>query len=125
MVYLIDANVIIRFLVGDHKEHLEKSTKIFREIEEGSLRVEILETVLMEVFFVLVKFYKLDKNEVINDLKSILTLQGVVNLDKVILHETLTLVESKNIDFVDAQICAKVKLQNYKALSFDEDVKRC
>ena len=124
MVYLIDANVIIRFLVGDHKEHLVESTEIFREIEEGSLRVEILESVLMEVFFVLVKFYKLDKSEVINDLKSILTLRGVVNLDKGILLEALTLVESKNIDFVDALICAKVKLQNYKALSFDEDVKK-
>jgi predicted nucleic acid-binding protein len=113
MVYLIDANVIIRFLVGDHEVHLKKSIEIFKEIETGDLQVEILESVLMEVFFVMTKFYKLPKGEVIDDLKRILSLQGVVNSDKIIFHETLSLIENKNIDFVDALICAKYKLQDY------------
>ena len=30
--------------------------------------------------------------------------------------------ENKNIDFVDALICAKSKLENYKKLSFDKDL---
>ena len=125
MVYLIDANVIIRFLVGDHEVHLKKSIEIFKEIETGDLQVEILESVLMEVFFVMTKFYKLPKDEVIDDLKRILSLQGVVNSDKIIFHETLSLIEHKNIDFVDALICAKHKLQDYGKLSFDSDVNKC
>ncbi len=43
MLYLLDTNVIIRFLVGDHKEHLEKSIEIFKEVETAKLQVEILE----------------------------------------------------------------------------------
>ena len=122
MVYLLDTNIIIRFLVGDNEEHLAKSTEYFEQIELGSMEVEILSDVLMEAFFVLTKFYKVPKVEVISDLKTILSFEGVVNKDKVILFETLSIIENKNIDFVDALICAKCKFQNYEKLSFDKDL---
>jgi predicted nucleic-acid-binding protein len=125
MVYLLDTNIIIRFLVGDNKEHLEKSTEYFEQIEQGSMEVEILSDVLMEAFFVLTKFYKLPKSEVISDLKTILSFEGVVNKDKVLLFEALSIIENKNVDFVDALICAKCKFQNYEKLSFDKDLNRC
>ncbi|SMC09518.1 PIN domain-containing protein [Nitratiruptor tergarcus] len=125
MVYLLDANVIIRFLVGDNDVLLRKSIEYFEQIEKGKIKVEILSEVLMEVFFVLTKFYKLPKNDVIADLKIILSLEGVVNKDKVILFENLNIIENKNIDFVDALICAKCKLQNYDKLSFDKDLSEC
>lgn len=125
MVYLLDTNIIIRFLVGDHEEHLEKSTEYFEQIEQGSMEVEILSDVLMEAFFMLTKFYKLPKVEVISDLKTILSFEGVVNKDKVILFETLSIIENKNLDFVDALICAKCKFQNYEKLSFDKDLNKC
>ena len=125
MVCLLDTNVILRFLIGDNEEHLKLSTKIFEQIEQGSLKVEILSSVLMEVFFVLTKFYKISKSEVISDLKTILSLEGVVNKDKIILFETLNIIENRNIDFVDALICAKCRLQNYQKLSFDKDLNKC
>ena len=125
MVYLLDTNVIIRFLIGDDEDFLAKSIEYFQEIEKGSLQVEILEGVLMEAFFVLTKFYKLPKDEVILDLKTILSLDGIVNSDKIIFHEALTIVDAKNIDFVDALICAKSRLQGYGKLSFDHDMEKC
>ena len=125
MVYLLDTNIIIRFLIGDNEEYLAKSTEYFEQIELGSIRVEILSSVLMEAFFVLTKFYKLPKKEVISDLKTILLLEGVVNKDKVILFEALSIIENKNIDFVDALICAKCKFQNYEKLSFEKDLNKC
>ena len=125
MVYLLDTNIIIRFLVGDNEEHLAKSTEYFEQIELGSMEVEILSDVLMEAFFVLTKFYKVPKVEVISDLKTILSFEGVVNKDKVILFETLSIIENKNIDFVDALISAKCKFQNYEKLSFDKDLSKC
>ena len=125
MIYLIDTNVIIRFLLGDDEKFLQKSIEIFQQIEDASLQVEIVEGVLMEVFFVLTKFYKLPKQDVISDLKNILALEGVVNSDKIILFETLNLMDIKNIDFVDALICAKSKLQGYGKLSFDKDIEKC
>ncbi len=125
MVYLLDTNVIIRFLIGDDEKFLIQSVAIFEQIESSKIQAEILEGVLMESYFVLTKFYKCDKNSVINDLKTILAFDGIVNRNKAILFETLSIIENKNIDFVDALICAKSKLQGYEKLSFDKDVKRC
>ncbi|MGZ5208084.1 MAG: PIN domain-containing protein [Sulfuricurvum sp.] len=125
MVYLIDTNIIIRFLVGDHAEHLAQSSAIFSKVEACEIEVHILESVMMEAFFVLTKFYKLPKEEVINDLKRILSLDGIVNDDKFILFETLSIVENKNIDFVDALLCAKQRLQGFEIVSFDQDIKKC
>ena len=109
MVYLLDANVILRFLIGDDKKHLAESIEIFKKIETAQLQVEILEGVLMEVY----------------DLKTILALNGVINSNKAILFEALNIVESKSVDFVDALICAKSKLQGFGKISFDGDLKKC
>ncbi|KIM08917.1 MAG: twitching motility protein PilT [Sulfurovum sp. FS08-3] len=79
----------------------------------------------MEALFVLIKFYKLPKEEVIRDIKIILSLNGVVNSEKIILIEALNTMQHNNIDFVDALLCAKKELQNYGLLSFDKDLKKC
>ncbi len=126
MVSLIDTNVIIRFLAADVEAlHLE-SVEIFNKIYNNELQVEILGEVLMEVLFVMKGGYKEPKELTVESLKEIMSLRGVVNKDKYILIEALTLFCDKNIDFVDALICSKAKLQGYGKISFDKDVmKKC
>jgi predicted nucleic-acid-binding protein len=51
-------------------------------------------------------------------------MEGVINTDKLMLFEALSLFADKNIDFVDALICTKTKLQGYNSLSFDKDVNK-
>jgi predicted nucleic-acid-binding protein len=123
MAFLIDTNLIIRFLAGDHREHLRIATEIFSKIERGEMEAEILHGVLMEALFVMVKFYRLPKREVIDDLKRILLLRGITG-EKALLVETLNIMEAESIDFVDALICGKSRFQNYGVLSFDEDLSR-
>ena len=122
MVYLIDANVIVRFLTGVPEAHFEQACRWLEEVETGARQVLILGGVLMEAWFVLTRFYKLPKVEVADDLKAILHLAGVVNPDKLILAEALTMAVQHNIDFVDALICARARLEGYGKLSFDRDV---
>ena len=126
MVSLIDTNVIIRFLAADIEAlHLE-SVEIFNKIYNDELQVEILGEVLMEVLFVMKGSYKEPKAETVEFLKEIMSLRGVVNKDKYILIEALTMFCDKNIDFVDALICTKAKLEGYGKISFDKDVmKKC
>jgi len=124
MVSLIDTNVIIRFLAADIESlHLE-SVDIFNKIYNNELQVEILSEVLIEVLFVMKISYKEPKEETVESLKKILSLRGVVNNDKYILIETLDMFLDKNIDYVDALICTKAKLEGYGKISFDKDVMR-
>lgn len=123
-MHLIDANIIVRFLTADHEEHFQKAKEILLKIESREMEAEILDGVLAEVYFVLLKVYGLPKQSIIKDLKTILSLDGIVGDNKIILFEALSILERKNIDFVDALICAKAKLQNYDILSFDNDLKK-
>jgi predicted nucleic-acid-binding protein len=126
MALLIDTNVIIRYLAGDHAEFLAKSTELFEQLERGDADAIILDSVVMEAFFVLTKFYQLPRGEVIDDLKTILSFTGVINDDKLQIIETLNLVLYKNIDFVDALLCVKSRLYELELFSFDERLnKRC
>lgn len=126
MVSLIDTNVIIRFLAADVEKLHRKSTEIINQIYHDELQVEILGEVIMEVLFVMKGVYKESKEETSEYLKTILSLKGVVNEDKYILIEALNMMCHKNIDFVDALICTKSKMQGYGKISFDKDVmKKC
>lgn len=126
MVSLIDTNVIIRFLAADvEKQHLI-SVDIMNKIRNEEIKVEILSEVIMEVLFIMTKFYNEPKNSIIEYLQSILLLDGVVNKDKFIIIETLSMMHYKNIDFVDSLICVKSKMQGYGKISFDKNVmKKC
>ena len=126
MVFLIDTNVIIRFLAADVEKLHRKSTEIINQIYHDELQVEILGEVTMEVLFVMKGVYKESKEETSEHLKTLLSLKGVVNEDKYILIEALNMMCHKNIDFVDALICTKSKMQGYGKISFDKDVmKKC
>ena len=126
MTSLIDANIIIRYLLGDHKELSPQATRIFEQVEQAEKQAIILDAVVMEVFFVLHKFYKIPKAKVLEDLKTILSFNGVINEDKFQIIEALNIVLYKNLDFVDALLCVKSKHYGLELLSFDQKLlKRC
>jgi len=122
MVSLIDTNIIMRFFVEDNEKHFLVSKALFEEVQLGVVKIEILSEVLMEVLFVMTKVYKIPKGIVIEKLKSLLLLDGVVNDDKAIYIDALNLMQHKKIDYVGALICTKNVLQGYGKISFDKDV---
>ena len=69
---LVDADYIIRFFSKEPDEHYQESKKLFEDLAKGKVRVIISEGVLMECFFVLNKFYKYPRDEVIDMLIPIL-----------------------------------------------------
>ena len=122
MISLIDTNVIIRFFVKEDSNLYSKSIDIIAKIEKNELKVEILSEVIMEILFIMTKYYKVPLGEIVKDLKTILRLEGVVSKNKYILINSLDMMIEKNIDYVDALICSKSKLQGYGKISFDKDV---
>lgn len=126
MTSLIDANIIVRYLLGDHETLSPQANEIFEQVEQAELQVIILDSVVMEAFFVLHKFYQLPKAEVLDDLKTILSFNGVINDDKFQIIEALNIVLYQNLDFVDALLCVKSKYYDFELLSFDKKLqKRC
>jgi len=124
MVSLIDTNVLVRFLVNDDEAQYQKSQEIIARIETGAVSVELLSEVIMEVLFVMTKYYGADLGSVAGDIKTLLAFPGVVNRNKHILIVALDIMVEKKIDYVDALICAKKRLEGYEWISFDRDLQK-
>jgi len=78
--YLIDTNIVIRFLTRDHQELSNKSAEIFKKIEKGEIKAKITESVLAEIVYVIMKIYGKDREYTADVINKILALKGIVNL---------------------------------------------
>jgi len=122
---LLDTNVIIRFLTRDHEEYYHKSVEIFRNIESGKIEALLMDFILAEVIYVLKRIYKYSKSDIATVLKKLLLYKNLYTENKLITFEALEIYEDKNIDFADAMLCAKQKLEGFEIISFDKDIERC
>ena len=122
---LIDTNYIIRFLTMEPLEHYEKAKELFYRVAKREVEVMVSEGIIMECYFVLLKFYKWDKNRLIDKLEKILKMKNVFCSEKYILLQALEILKAKNIDFIDALLCAKSKALGHEILSFDKDIEKC
>lgn len=121
---LPDTNTILRYLLRDNEEHYEKANNIFEDVRVGTQKAIILEGVLLETLYVLIKFYKVPKKEAVEKLGNILNYKGITNNDKEELLTGLNIFSEKNIDFVDCILYAKARSYGYKIFSFDKDLQK-
>jgi predicted nucleic-acid-binding protein len=117
-VILLDANYILRFLLKDN-------TLMYEEAKNSitNNQCEVLSEVLAEVVFVLLKVYKVPKVDIQQILSRFIQSDNIILFDKSNMLQSLKLFQSKNIDFVDAILCAKSK--NYEVKTFDKKLQKC
>ena len=112
---LVDANVILRFILNDHDELTPKATKI---IENNHLFCPF--EVVCEIVFVLQKVYKSSRIDIKNALITLFDSQNISTNDLAVMKKGLGIYSSKNIDFVDALLCAYNIINGDIIHSFDK-----
>ena len=122
---LLDTNVVVRFLTRDNEEYFLKSVAIFQEIEEGKIEAMLMDFIVAEIVYVLHRIYKHSKKEIATTLKKLLLYEHLYTENKLITFEALEIYAEKNIDFADAVLCAKQRLEGFEIISFDKDIGRC
>ena len=122
-VYLIDTNVILRYLLDDHKVHSPKAKVFMAEVFEGTKKAEIPAVVIAECTHVMKKYYEIPKSEISAKLSGILNFSGIVNSDKSEILEALLKYGSTNIDIVDCILAAHSSSEKV-VISFDNDMKK-
>jgi len=113
----VDANYIIRYFVNDNEQmaQIAEETLLYEDIF-------ISHEVLAEVIYVLGGIYNIPKEEISLKLITLLSQTNVSSLDNIAI-EALDIFIDKNIDFVDALLCAYSK--NDKIRTFDKKLLRC
>ncbi|SFN09498.1 PIN domain-containing protein [Thermodesulforhabdus norvegica] len=122
-ITLVDANVILRYLLKDNKELYAKAEEVFNAVFDGKAKVLLLESVLAEVVYVLQKLYKVSRSEISEVLRELIELKGIKALNKSHLLKALEIFENKNLDFVDCLLCAYGKER--EVITFDKNLQRC
>ncbi len=119
-VYLIDTNVILRYLLGDHKSFSPKAKAFMELISQGTNKAEIPSVVIVECVYVMEKFYKIPRNEIVDTLTKIFNFSGIVNPDKSEILEALLKYAITNTDIVDCMLAAQSSPEKV-IISFDKN----
>jgi predicted nucleic-acid-binding protein len=120
---VIDANIILRYLLKDNDKFYSLADKFFENVFAGKKVAYVLQSVLAEIIYVFTKFYKIDKNHVVKILEELLNHRNIKIQDKEITLKALYLFKINNIDFVDCLLCAYS--EKLDILSFDKKLNKC
>ena len=120
---VVDANVILRFLLKDNEQLYGIAEDFFESVLKGRRFAYIPEAVIAEVVYVLEKLYKVNRSDISDTLGELLQVKYVKTCKKDTLMKALNIYSSNKIDFVDCLICAYG--EDYEVISFDKDVSKC
>lgn len=93
------------------------------KLSENAISSEIHAVVIVECAYVMEKFYKIPRNEIVDKLCSILSFSGIVNADKKNLIAALIEYGRTNVDIVDCILAAESSPTRI-VVSFDQDFKK-
>jgi predicted nucleic acid-binding protein len=113
---VVDANVIIRFLVRDDETLYQRSEMIMTSILEGRQEAIITDIVIAECVYVLQRLYKVPRDEISKHLRAILSYPGVAKENHTVVAKAFNLYEHHNVSFVDA-MCAALALERGGSLA--------
>lgn len=116
MKKLIDANVILRYLLDDHPQLSEKARKV---IEAG---VCTLPEVIAEVVYVLKGLYKVERKEIGDTLIDFMDEVEVYNQE--IMAEALSIYSDSSLDFVDCILISYFRIAGAEVISFDKKLNK-
>ena len=119
---LLDANVLVRFLVQDDPQQGPAATALFESAERRECRLHLDSLAVAESVYVLMGRYRRSRTEVVNALLTIIHNAGVETAEAEVVIDALKRFDSKNVDFADAWLAARAANGGYRIASFDRDL---
>ena len=111
---LVDANVVLRYLLDDHAELSPKAADIL-ERQSVTLPIEVG----CEVVYVLQKVYAVERQEIHQELAALLN-EGLVSMDKpAVFLKALECFGDTTLDFVDSLLWAYQTIEQQEIFTFD------
>jgi predicted nucleic-acid-binding protein len=116
----VDANVIIRHLLGDHPVLSLEARKQFVRAQSGEVELYLDEVIVAEVVWVLSSFYKIAREDISKQLLEIISQEWVVNSRKRLMIKSLEMFENNNLDYIDCWALNVAKGKKLELKSFDK-----
>lgn len=121
---ILDANVLVRFLVQDVPEQARAASKLVGRAESGEVRLIIDPMIIAESVYVLTSFYKRPREVVADVLLSFVQSEGIASLEAARIVDALRRFKRTSVDFADAWLAASGAECHREVASFDRDLDR-
>lgn len=120
MVYWIDTNVVLRYLLRDNEKQFVAGRNLFLEHEKGISQVECLSQVIVEVVHVLLSFYRISRQEVSVLVGGFVKSAPIEIEDRNGLNWIINRYGETKLGFVDLLLIEKAKSGLGEVFSFDK-----
>jgi predicted nucleic acid-binding protein len=118
---LLDANVLVRFLVQDDPKQSPAATALFEKAERREVALRLDSLAVAEVVCVLIGRYGRSRTEVVNVLLAVIQNAGVEAFEEAVVADALRRFGALNVDFADAWLEARAAHSGRAVASFDRD----
>jgi predicted nucleic-acid-binding protein len=115
----VDANIVLRYILGDHEELSEKAKENL-EYEELEMPFEVI----AEVVYVLEGVYGSGRSEIQAGVLGLLKYPNIRTSDEEVLKQAFQIFSEKNLDFVDALLVGYHNVRKAKVFSFDKKMNK-
>jgi predicted nucleic acid-binding protein len=117
--YLLDANILLRFLTNDHRDHSPAAKKLLIDAGSGKISLRIPFIAITEAVFTLQRHYEIDRADIGRELLKLLTAPGITLTCPHWVLEAVEDYQMRNVSFGDACLAAEAKADHIPVVSFD------
>jgi predicted nucleic-acid-binding protein len=122
--YLVDANILLRFLTNDEARQSPATRKLFERAQAGQVTLCIPFITIVETVFTLQSHYGIERAAIGRELLKIVNAQGVVLFCPAWIIEAIEGYRANNVSFGDACLAAEAKAEGLPVASFDKGLSR-
>jgi predicted nucleic-acid-binding protein len=119
--FLLDANVLVRFLVQDDPKQSAAASALFAKAASRAVTLHLDALVVAEAVYVLTGRYGQGRTEVVNVLLAIIQNVGIETMEVDVVTDALRRFAAYNVDFSDAWLAARGARLRRSVASFDRD----
>lgn len=120
MKLLLDSNIWIRYLIRDNEVSFRSCLALFEAFEKGEIRPYISTIILLEIYWVLTSYYRIQKKEVQRDIEKICALRGLVILGKTDFRRAFDIHKQVGIKLADCLIAGQIE-QGIVLCTYDKE----
>ncbi len=119
--FLLDTNVLVRFLVGDNTTQQSQAQEWFKEAQRGKRTIVVTPIVIAETSFVLESYYKQSRDGIASALEVFVAQKWLDVEDRVALQQ-LWSDYRRGLHFVDSYLLARAHRSGSPLLTFDRQL---
>lgn len=113
---IADTNILIQLFTKDDEVQVEQLVQI---MERGDITFFILSIVLIETYWVLRRFYKVEKCEILHAFEEFIESDGVELEEENLIQRVLNCFREVNVDFIDVYIAEKSRSLGLSVLTWN------